>query len=353
MYPRDEIPLDNLGNLYFEVGQHDLALSTFQKLHELDPGSGLSSGGLITAYTFLDRLDEAEAMARQAQARDPDSPSIHTNLYQIDFLKHDPAGMDREAALVLGKQGYEDDLLYLESDTATYAGQLAKAREFTRRAADSAQHADIKEAAAAYEAAGAVREALLGNPALAKQQAKAALALSKGRDVQAISTVALTLAGDSRQALRLANDLAARFPNDTLVQFNYLPVIHAGAALQSGNSAKALEALAPAAPYELGVITGSADFTLYPIYLRGEAYLAAHQGAEAAVEFQKILDHPGIAANEPIGALAHLGLGRAYALSGNTAKATASYRDFLTLWKDADPDVPIYRQAKAEYAKLQ
>jgi tetratricopeptide (TPR) repeat protein len=171
--------------------------------------------------------------------------------------------------------------------------------------------------------------------------------------VQAISTVALTLAGDSRQALRLANDLAARFPNDTLVQFNYLPVIHAGAALQSGNSAKALEALAPAAPYELGVITGSADFTLYPIYLRGEAYLAAHQGAEAAVEFQKILDHPGIAANEPIGALAHLGLGRAYALSGNTAKATASYRDFLTLWKDADPDVPIYRQAKAEYAKLQ
>ena len=353
MYPRDEIPLDNLGNLYFEVGQHDLALSTFQKLHELDPGSGLSSGGLITAYTFLDRLDEAEAMARQAQARDPDSPSIHTNLYQIDFLKHDPAGMDREAALVLGKQGYEDDLLYLESDTATYAGQLAKAREFTRRAADSAQHADIKEAAAAYEAAGAVREALLGNPALAKQQVKAALALSKGRDVQAISTVALTLAGDSRQALRLANDLAARFPNDTLVQFNYLPVIHAGAALQSGNPAKALEALAPAAPYELGVITGSADFTLYPIYLRGEAYLAAHQGAEAAVEFQKILDHPGIAANEPIGALAHLGLGRAYALSGNTAKATASYRDFLTLWKDADPDVPIYRQAKAEYAKLQ
>jgi len=230
---------------------------------------------------------------------------------------------------------------------------LAKARELTRRAVASAQHADTKEDAAAYEAAGAVREALVGNPALAKQRAKAALALSKGRDVQAISTVALTLAGDSRLAMRLANDLAARFPNDTLVQFNYLPVIHAGAALESGNSAKALEALAPAAPYELGVITGSADFTLYPIYLRGEAYLAAHQGAEAAVEFQKILDHPGIASNEPIGALAHLGLGRAYALSGNTAKSTASYRDFLTLWKDADPDVPVYRQAKAEYAKLQ
>ena len=166
--------------------------------------------------------------------------------------------------------------------------------------------------------------------------------------MQAISTVALTLAGDSRQAMRLANDLAARFPNDTLVQFNYLPVIHAGAALESGNSAKALEALAPAAPYELGVITGSADFTLYPIYLRGEAFLAAHQGAEAAAEFQKILDHTGIASNEPISALAHLGLGRAYALSGNTAKAKASYQDFLTLWKVADPEVPIYRQAKAE-----
>jgi DNA-binding winged helix-turn-helix (wHTH) protein/tetratricopeptide (TPR) repeat protein len=353
MYPRDEVPLDNLGNLYFEVGQHNLALATFQKLHELDPGSELSSGGLVTAYTFLDRLEEAEAMARQAQAHGADSPSIHTNLYQIDFLKHDSAGMDQEAALILGKPGDEDDLLYLESDTAAYAGQLAKARELTRRAVASAQHADTKEDAAAYEAAGAVREALVGNPALAKQRAKAALALSKGRDVQAISTVALTLAGDSRLAMRLANDLAARFPNDTLVQFNYLPVIHAGAALESGNSAKALEALAPAAPYELGVITGSADFTLYPIYLRGEAYLAAHQGAEAAVEFQKILDHPGIASNEPIGALAHLGLGRAYALSGNTAKSTASYRDFLTLWKDADPDVPVYRQAKAEYAKLQ
>lgn len=353
MYPRDEVPLDNLGNLYFEVGQHELALATFSKRQELDPGSGLSSGALVTAYTFLDRLDEAEAVAHQALAHDADSPSIHTNLYQIDFLKHDSAGMDQEAAAVLGKQGYEDDLLYLESDTAAYAGQLAKARELTRRAVASAQHADTKEDAAAYEAAGAVREALMGNPALAKQQAKAALALSKGRDVQAMSTVALTLAGDSRQTTRLANDLAARFPNDSLVQFNYLPVIHAGAALESGNSAKALEALAPAAPYELGVITGSADFTLYPIYLRGEAYLAAHQGAEAAVEFQKILDHPGIASNEPIAALAHLGLGRGYALSGNTAKAKASYQDFLTLWKDADPDVPIYRQAKTEYAKLQ
>jgi len=353
MYPRDEVPLDNLGNLYFEVGQHDLALATYRKRQELDPGSGLSSGALVTAYTFLDRLDEAEAMAHQAQAHGADSSSIHTNLYQIDFLKHDSAGMDQEAAAVLGKQGYEDDLLYLESDTAAYAGQFARARKLTRSAAESAQRADTKEAAAAYEAEAAVREALVGNAALAKQQAHAALALSKGRDVQAMSTVALTLAGDSRQAMRPANDLAARFPNDTLVQFNYLPLIHACAALQSGNSAKALEALAPAAPYELGVIMGSADFTLYPIYLRGEAFLAAHQGTEAAVEFQKILHHPGIAVNEPIGALAHLGLGRAYALSGNTAKAKASYQDFLALWKDADPDVPIYRQAKAEYAKLQ
>jgi hypothetical protein len=273
-------------------------------------------------------------------------------MYQIYFLQHDLAGMEREAASVMGKLGFEDYLLYRESDTTAYGGQFAKARELTLRAAESAQRADTKESAAAYEAEAALREAVVGNTALAKQQAKAALVLSKGRDVEAISVVALTLAGDSALASRLTNDLATRFPKDTLVQFNYLPVIHAGAALRGGSPAKALEVLAPAVPYELGVITGSVDFTLYPVYMRGEAYLASHQGSLAAAEFQKILDHPGVVGNETIGALARLGLGRAYALSGDKAKAKAAYQDFLTLWKAADPDIPIYQQAKAEYAKL-
>jgi tetratricopeptide (TPR) repeat protein len=198
-------------------------------------------------------------------------------------------------------------------------------------------------------AEAAWREALVGNMSLAKQQAQAALALSTGRDVEAISAIALGLAGDAAQASRLAADLAKRFPEDTIVQSNYLPTIRAAAALQGGSASKAIEALAPVAAYELG----SVGQQLYPVYLRGEAYVAARQGSAAAAEFQKILDHSGVVANEPIGALAHLGLGRAYALQGDGSKARAAYQDFLALWKDADPDIPILKEAKSEYAKLQ
>ncbi len=186
----------------------------------------------------------------------------------------------------------------------------------------------------------------------AKQQAQAALALSTGRDVEAVSAIALGLAGDAAQAARLLADLAKRFPEDTIVQSSYLPTIRAVAALQGGSASKAIEALAPVAPYELGSAGQSVSIALYPIYLRGEAYLAAHQGSAAVAEFQKILDHPGVVGNEPIGALAHLGLARAYALSGESVKSRTAYQDFLKLWKDADPDIPILIAAKSEYAKL-
>jgi hypothetical protein len=250
----------------------------------------------------------------------------------------------------MGKPGYEDLVLYYESDTAAHGGQFTKARELTRRAAESAQRADEKESAADYEAEAAVREALVGNITLAKQQAQAALALSTGRDVEAMSAIALGLAGDSAQATRLANDLSKSFAEDTIMQFNYLPTIRA-AALESHETGKAIEALEAAAPYELGYATQTMNFCLYPIYVRGEAYLAARQGTAAAAEFQKIIDHPGLAVNEPIGALAHLQLARAYVLQGDTGKARAAYQDFLALWKDADPDLPILKQAKAESAK--
>jgi len=261
--------------------------------------------------------------------------------------------MEREAAGLMGKPGVEDVILYGESDTAAYAGQYAKARELTRRASDSAQRADEKETAAGYQAEDAVREALVGNMGLAKQQAQAALALSTGRDVESVSAIALGFAGDSTQATRLAEDLSKRFPEDTIVQLEYLPMIHAATALQAGSATKAIEALAPAAPYELGVTAQTLNFALYPVYLRGEAYLAGHQGGAAAAEFRKILEHPGVVLNEPIGALAHLGLARAYVLSGDTTKAKSAYQDFFALSKDADPDIPILKEAKAEYAKLQ
>jgi hypothetical protein len=260
--------------------------------------------------------------------------------------------MKREAAWLTGKPGFEDALFYTESDTAAYGGQFAEARELTRRASDSGQRADQKETAAGYEAEAAMRDALVGDMSQAKQQAQAALALSNGRDVEAISAIALGLAGNAPQAARLADDLAKHFPEDTIVQFNYLSTIRAAIALQAGSGAKAVQALAPAAPYELGSPAQTLNVALYAVYLRGEALVAEHQGGAAAAEFQKISDHPGVVGNEPIGALAHLGLGRAYALSGDSAKSRAAYQDFLALWKDADPDLPLLKEAKAEYAKL-
>jgi len=352
-YPHDAIPPAVLSAIYSSLGDYDKGLAASQESLKRNPGSGLGYGNLVNSYVNVNRLDEARTTAQEAQAHNLDSPAIHFLLYSIDFLQHDAAGMEHEAAGLMGKPGFEDAMFDDESDTAAYAGQFAKARELTRRASDSAQRADEKETAADYEAEAAVRDALVGNVSTAKQQAQAALALSNGRDVEAISAIALALAGDSAQAMRMASDLGKRFPEDTIVTFEYLPMIHAAAAFQAGSATKAIDALAPAAPYELGTTAQNLSFALYPVYLRGEANVAAHQGSVAATEFQKILDHPGVVVNEPIGALAHLGLGRAYAISGDAAKAKTAYQDFFVLWKDADPDIPILKEAKAEYAKLQ
>jgi tetratricopeptide (TPR) repeat protein len=349
-YPRDEVPTGNLGIIYLYLGDYEKALAEVQEMMKVDSGSGLSYANLAACYLQVNRLDEVTATAREAQAHNLNSPLIHFNLYSVAFLQHDAAGMEREAAALMGKAGFEDLMLDTESNTAAYGGQFAKARELTRRASDSAQRADQKETAAAYEAEGAAREVLVGNVGPAKQQAQGALALSDGKNVEAISAIALGLAGDGPQATRLAADLAKRFPEDTIVQFEYLPMIRAAVALQSGNATKAIEALAPAAPYELGSIGG---VTLYPVYLRGEGYLEAHQGSAAAGEFQKIVDHPGIHPTFAEHSLAKLGLGRAYEMTGDATKARAEYQDFLALWKDADPDIPILKEARAEYAKLQ
>ncbi|MDE3137074.1 MAG: hypothetical protein KGL59_10905, partial [Acidobacteriota bacterium] len=237
-------------------------------------------------------------------------------------------------------------------------------REFSRQAVDSAERSGEKEAAATYFAMSALREALFGNADEARRRSALAMKDPAGHDVQYGAALALAYAGDERRAQTLATGLDHRFPEDTLAQFNYRPTLRAELALSQGNAAEALDYLRAAAPYELGGSTysGIPWTSLYPVYVRGEAYLAVHQGAEAAAEFQKILDHPGIVVNEPIGALAHLQLGRAYALEAQAsrgadrdaarAKARAAYKDFLTLWKNADPDIPVLKQARAEYAKL-
>jgi eukaryotic-like serine/threonine-protein kinase len=351
-YPRDDVPPTNLSVLYGNMGEYDKALRADQKAMSLTP-DGVSYANLCTGYVTVNRLDEAKATAQEAQARKVDAPYLHLCTYQIAFLQHDAAGMQHEVAQLIGQSGWEDQSLMSQSSTLAFSGQLTKARELSRRAMDSAQRADSKDRAAGYQALSALLEAIVGNTVLAKRQAQAALVLSSDRDVQAIAAVALGLAGEVAPATQLADELPKRFPEDTAVQFVYTPMMLAAASLSSGRGAKAIEALAPATPYALGVSQSFPGFSLYPVYLRGQAYLLAKQSSAAAAEFQKILDHWGVLGNNPIRPFAHLGLGRAYALAGDTGKARAAYQDFLALWKDADPDIPILKQAKAEYAKLQ
>jgi tetratricopeptide (TPR) repeat protein len=356
-YPRDPIPPGSLNSIYTNMGEYDKALAAALQVMKLDSGRGISYTNLLISYLLVNRLDEARATAQEAQSRDLDNPINHINLYAVDFLQHDEAGMVRESAALMGKAGFEDAMLYSESDTAAYRGKFSDARALTRRATESALRAEEKETAASYRAESALREALAGNANLAKDEARAALALSHGKDVAAVSAAALALAGDMAQAARLAAEISARFPRDTIVQRNYLPTIRAASALHSitparADGGRAIQALQEAVSYELGAPAQTVSFALYICYLRGLSYLTTHDGNAAAAEFQKILDHPGVVSNEPIAALAHLGQARAYALAGDREKAAVAYQDFLSLWKDADTDLPIFNQAKAEYGKL-
>jgi eukaryotic-like serine/threonine-protein kinase len=341
-YPRYLWAPNDLSFIYRQLGDHEKALAEAQ---EAARRGFLNYDALTLAYLNLNRLDEARTTAEQGLAKNTDDFLLRVALYSLAFLENDASGMAKQVAWSVGKPGSEDSLLDLAADTAAYSGRLREARNFSRRAVTTAEGAGNKEAAAAYESSAAVREGLLGNAPEARRRATAALSISTVRDAQFGAALALALAGDPRGG-SLAEDLARRFPADTLVQVNYLPTIRARLALNHTNAQKAVEVLQATSPYELA--TGT-----LPAYMRGEAFLAAHQHIEAATEFQKILDHPGIVVNEPIGALARLQLGRAYAMSGYTAKARVAYQDFLTLWKDADSDIPILKEAKAEYAKLQ
>jgi Tfp pilus assembly protein PilF len=343
-YPRDYTPAHNLPLIHARLGHYDAALVGSREAVSLEP-SVVGYFVLVARYLNLNRLEDARSAIREAQAKKLANSSFHLYLYQLAFLENNSVAMKQEIASLEGDPALEEDLLVLEADTAAYSGQLGKARAFTRRAIASAERANEKGSAAGDEADAAVREALFGNAAEARQLAASALGLSTGPDVQNGAAQALALVGDAARAKALTDDLGHRFPEGTEVQLFWLPTVRARLALSHNDAAEALEALQTATPYEL------AD-GLYPVYVRGEAYLAAHQSSEAAAEFQKILDHRGIVLIAPIGALAHLQIGRAYAMQGDTAKAKAAYQDFLTLWKDADPDIPVLIAAKAEYAKL-
>ena len=353
MYPRDTIPWTNLSVIYTQLGQPEESLAAARQALRLD-SNGLTYSNFVSSLLSLNRLEEAGTALKGAQARNVDSPYLHQNQGQLAFLQNDAAQLAHEAAWFMGKPGYEDAALAFESDAAAYAGHLGKARDLSRQAVASAERAEEKETAATYEAAAALREALVGNSEEAKRRVAQALRLSSGREVLFGAALTLSFAGDTVRARLLADDLAKRFPDDTIVRFNYLPTLRAQLALNRKSASQSVEALRTAIPYELGLPTATVFApALYPVYVRGIAFLNLNQGNEAAIEFQKILDHSGVVGSEPIGSLVHLQLGRAYAMSGDAAKARAAYQDFLTLWKDADPDIPILKQAKAECAKLQ
>jgi serine/threonine protein kinase/Flp pilus assembly protein TadD len=353
-YPRDSDPHNNLGTfVYLKMGQYDKAVAEEQEAVRLDPERVYGYLNLGSAYLALNRMDEAEATFNQALARKLDEIWLRLELYVVAFLRGDTTRMEQQVASAAGRPGYEDTLLNAQADTEAYYGRLNKSRGFARRAVDSAVRADARETAALRQVSAAWREAELGNTATAKQGVTAALALVPGRDVKAFAALTLARIGDSPRAKALAEELRKEYPTNTLLKQYYLPVIDAAVELDKNNSSQAIVDLEGAAAYELSYWT----WNLYPAYARGQAYLLAHDGTAAAAEFQKLLDRKGIVGNFVTGALAHLQLGRAYAMQGETAKAKAkakaAYQDFLTLWKDADPDIPILKQAKAEYAKLQ
>ncbi len=397
-YPRYYAAYNNLGIVYLAQGQYERATESFRQSLHFAPDSISPYINLGGSLPSLQRFDEARQIIHEAQARKMDDFQLHTALYAIAFLGSDSAAMAEQQQWFAGKPE-ENPGLALASDTEAYGGHLGKARELTKRAVDSAIRADSKENGAIWQAIAAQREAAYGHPAEARQLAAEALKLvptSQGVEVEA--ALAFAMAGDTARAESLAQDLGKRFPLDTQVQLLWLPAIQAQLALNKKNPAAALTALQAASSIELGQIQFVANIScLYPVYVRGEAYLAAGQGKEAAAEFQKIIDHSGIVWNCWTGALAHLGVARANALQAGGAaerrknaaqgvspgsrignepspvgserksaaeageqisadarvRALAAYKDFLTLWKDADPDIPILKQAKAEYAKLQ
>jgi serine/threonine protein kinase/tetratricopeptide (TPR) repeat protein len=351
-YPRDFVPHSNLGNTYILMGQWDKALPEGLEAVRLEPRVAAGYSNLGQIYIALNLLDEASATFQQALKQKLDAGYLRLWMYYLALLRNDRADMEQQVAWGTGKPGDEDPLLSAQSDTEAYYGRLIKAREFSSRAVNSAKHADAKETAALWEANAALREAEFGNSALARNDVATALALAPGRDVEVLSALAYARAGNILPSQELVDKLNKEFPTNTLVQIYWLPVIRAAIELDRKDSSQAIELLQTPMSYDLAEPTPLQLGPMYPAYLRGEAYRQEHRGKEAASEFQKILDHRGVVVNFPLGAVAHLGLARAYALEGEVPKSGAAYRELFTLWKDADPDIPILKEAEAEYAKL-
>jgi len=363
-YPRSSAGYNNLGLAHAQLGQYDKAVELTKHALELSPDVATYYENL-TLYTFsLNQFDETRKITHEALARGMDRSEFHTNLYVLAFLGADSKAMSEQMQWFAGQPGDEDQRFALAAYSEGFSGHLAKARELTALAVASSMRSDDKESAAHYLADAALEEAGYGNSAEAQRNATAALklaAMNPGVSIEA--ALAFAMAGNATRAESLAQDSGKRFPLGTQMQNVWLPAIQTQVALNRNDPSRALSSLPAASAIEFGLTPFSNGIScLYSIYMRGDAYLASGQGAAAAAEFNKILDHSGIVWNCWTGALAHLGVARANALQSRTTqgadadaarfRALKAYKDFLTLWKDADPDVPILKQAKAEYMKL-
>ena len=364
-YPRDPSGYGNLGQVYSLQGRYEKAAEITRQGMRILPDSVIWYANLAAFALASQRFDETPQVISEAQARKLEDFTFHVALYALGFLEADSATMAAQQQWIAGKPEFENYGLALAADTEAYDGRLGRARELTKRSVDSAVRADSKESAAIWQDNAALREAAYGNPAQAQRLAAEALKLAPAsQGAEAEAAVAFAMAGNTARAESLAQDLGKRFPLDTQMQSLWLPAIQTQLAVDRKNPTPALDAPQAASPIELGTIQFVANIScLYPVYIRGEAYLAAGRGTSAAAEFQKILDHSGVVWNCWTGALARLGVARANALQSKTSqgvdadaarvRALAGYKDFLTLWKDADPDIPILKEAKTEYAKLQ
>ena len=353
IYPRDANVHGNLADEYMIAGRYQDSVDSERDALSGDPNV-VDYINLIASYVALNKFDEAQAAIDDAASRKLDDPTIHENIYTLAFLRGDTARMDHELSLATGKPGWEDLALYQHSNTAAWHGRISEARSLTHRAAESAVRADTKESAALYLADAGIRDAAFGNRDQAREFVKESTKVAESRDAQILAALGSARAGDLPHAQAIADDMNRRFPVNTVIQNVWLPTIRAQIELSRGNAAKAIDLLKTPATYELGEGIGSLNIVcILPAYTRGEAYLAAKDGASAAAEFQKILDHRGLVSNCWTGALSHLGIARAAALQGDQSKARTAYQDFLALWKDADPSIPLLQQAKSEYAKLQ
>ncbi|MGD0123905.1 MAG: protein kinase [Terriglobia bacterium] len=356
IYPRDDPPYSHLADDRMKFGDYAACVDLERRGLGLNPDSVIDIENLGWCLMGLGRMDEAQHTFQEALSRKMDDDWLREGLYAVAFVAGDAKGMESEAAWFEGKPDFKFEILFYQADAEAFGGHLRRARELTKRAVDSAARASNLEGAAACRIQAARREAALRNVAEARRETNEALRLAPNSpSVEAQAALINAWAGNEAGARRLEAELKKRHPQDTLINSYWLPTVDARLELARGNSAGALESLQTvSSPLDLGSpLEDQPNVCLDPVYTRGDAYLAAGQGGPAANEFQRIIDHPGLVLNCTTGALAHLGLARAYALSGNTAKARAAYKDFLTLWKDADPDIPILKHAKAEYAKLQ